>query len=279
MKQPAGILASLTLTASFCAAQSASAFAPLDQWKSAVVRGDGAALRAMYSTTPPAKFDTPAGPVDAAADIAFWTGLKAKNITLKIVQSDTPQPGLQQIVLEAEVQSSSPKAQTVYITEGQLWQQQGGQWRLAAGKRTSPAALEQPTSTKKDIYPAGVDAHAEIAEALVDAAKTHRRVLVVFGANWCYDCHVLDLALHRPDVEPSLKRYYEVVHVDVGEGDKNQDLMKQYEVPMSRGIPGVAVLGSDGKLLYSQKNGEFEKARALSPQDVLQFLNKWKPQA
>ena len=72
---------------------------------------------------------------------------------------------------------------------------------------------------------------------------------------------------------------YEVVHVDVGEGDKNQDLMNQYDVPMKRGIPALAVLDANGKLLYSQKNGEFERARALGPEDLLEFLNRWKPQA
>ena len=37
------------------------------------------------------------------------------------------------------------------------------------------------------------------------------------------------------------------------------------------------MLDSDGKPLYSQKGGEFEKARALAPEDLQQFLNKWKP--
>jgi hypothetical protein len=46
---------------------------------------------------------------------------------------------------------------------------------------------------------------------------------------------------------------------------------------MKRGIPGLAVLDANGKLVYSQKNGEFEKARALNSDDFLAFLNKWKP--
>jgi hypothetical protein len=71
----------------------------------------------------------------------------------------------------------------------------------------------------------------------------------------------------------------EVVHVDIGKGEKNQDLMTKYDVPMKRGIPGLAVLDADGKLIYSQKNGEFENARALAPEDFLAFLNKWKPAA
>jgi len=88
---------------------------------------------------------------------------------------------------------------------------------------------------------------------------------------------VLDQAFHRPDLAAIIAANYEVVHVDIGKGEKNQDLMQKYEVPMKRGIPGLAVLESGGKLVYSQKNGEFENARALSPDDFLAFLNKWKP--
>ena len=103
-------------------------------------------------------------------------------------------------------------------------------------------------------------------------------MLVVFGADWCYDCHVLDKAFRRPDIAPVLNSNFEVVHIDVGQGDKNQDLMSQNQVPMSRGIPGMAVLDSDGKLVYSQKNGEFERARAMGPEDLLAFINQWKPE-
>jgi thiol-disulfide isomerase/thioredoxin len=257
-----------------------SAFAPLQQWKNAVLSGNPAALKALYSTNPPAKIGTPAGDTNANADISFWTGLKVRRMKLDILQSESPQTGLQQVVFQAEVHSGAPSGEhTVYITEGQLWQQQGNEWRLAATKRSDPTRLQQPTSTSKSIYAPGIDAHAEISHALALAAKQHKNVLIVFGANWCYDCHVLDLAFHRPDVEPVLQKYYEVVHVDVGEGDKNQDLMQQYQVPMKKGIPALAVLDSNGKLLYSQQGGEFEKARALAPEDVLAFLNKWKPTA
>jgi thioredoxin 1 len=142
---------------------------------------------------------------------------------------------------------------------------------------TSAVSLGQAANKEKDIYNEKVDAHAEIKEALAKAERAHKRVLVVFGANWCYDCHVLDKAFHRPDVAPVLSANYEVVHVDIGKGEKNQDLMAKYEVPIKRGIPGVAVLDADGKLVYSQKNGEFENARALAPEDFLTFVNKWKP--
>ena len=144
---------------------------------------------------------------------------------------------------------------------------------------TSGVCFGESVKKEKEIYNERADAHAEIKEALAKAAAEHKRVIIVFGANWCYDCHVLDKAFHSSNLAPIIAANYEVVHVDIGRGEKNQDLMSKYEVPMKRGIPGVAVLDPDGKLVYSQKEGEFENARALRPEDFLAFLNKWKPGA
>lgn len=143
---------------------------------------------------------------------------------------------------------------------------------------SSAICFSQAAREEKEIYNERANARAEIKEALANAAG-HKRVIVVFGANWCYDCHVLDQAFHSSELAPILAANYEVVHVDIGKGEKNQDLMTKYEVPLKRGIPGLAVLDAEGKLIYSQKNGEFENARALAPADFREFLNKWKPAA
>jgi len=253
-------------------------FTPLQQWEAAVTGGDAAALRALYSSAPPARVNTPAGDLNADGDAAFWANLKVRSLKLDLIQSDSPQSGLRQIVFQAEIHSAAPSSRTLYLSEGQMWQDQGGQWRLVTAKRTDPARLQQPVSLDNEIYPSGADARAEVKHAVAET-KGYKRVLVVFGANWCYDCHVLDLAFHRSDLAAVLQKDYELVHVDVGRGDKNQDLMQQYHVPMKRGIPAIAVLDSTGTLLFSQENGEFENARSLAPEDLLQFLNKWKPRA
>jgi thioredoxin 1 len=277
------LILAIALLSSYCSGQASSqptakaAFPPLEQWKAAVISGNVASLQSLYNSNPAAQIGTPAGASTVTSEVAFWTGLKARRMKLNVIQQESPQAGVQQLVFQAEVHTST--SQTLYVTEGQLWQKQGEQWRLAGTKRSEATKLQQPISTSKVIYAPGGDAHAEIKHALQLAAKGHKRVLVVFGANWCYDCHVLDLAFQRQDVAGVLQRNFEIVHVDVGEGDKNQDLMADYQVPMKRGIPAIAVLDSNGKLLYSQKGGEFEKARALAPEDVLQFLNKWKPVA
>jgi thioredoxin 1 len=259
--------------------QSTAAFPPLEQWKTAVISDNASLLKSMYSSNPPAKIQTVAGESSLDADLAFWTGLKARRVKLNVFESTSPQAGLQQVVFEAEVHAGTASADhVVYVTEGQLWQQQLDGWKLVAAKRSDATKLEQPTSTSKVIYIPGLDAHEEIKQALARASKEHKNVLIVFGANWCYDCHVLDLAFHRPDLAAILQRSYVVVHVDVGEFNKNLDLMQQYHVPQQK-VPSLAVVDGKGKLLYSQQGGEFSKARTLAPEDIRAFLNKWKPNA
>lgn len=134
----------------------------------------------------------------------------------------------------------------------------------------------EPVSVKKNLYPSDVDAKKEIEEALRQAVSEKKRVLLVFGGNWCYDCHVLDRALHEGDAGKVVKESFLLVHVDIGEADKNLDLVKKYKIPLEKGVPAVAILGSDGGLLYSSGDGEFEAARRMMKKDLVAFLLRWK---
>ena len=196
--------------------------------------------------------------------------------TIPLPQQE-PQPGFHMLMIQLTLGvTENGIAKKYYVKIGQGYIEQGATWRIAAEQREVETRLKAPAE-KKDLYPGGVNAEKEIAEALAAAAKSHKRVLLVFGGNWCYDCHVLDEAFHTPEIAPTLNRNFVVAHIDIGEYDKNLDLAKKYEVPLKRGVPAAAVLESDGKLLFTQKNQEFEKARSLAPEDVLAFLNKWKP--
>jgi len=269
----------LTLTCSAWSQAPASPdFAPLEQWKNAVIAGDPAALKALYSSDPAAEIEADGAKTDAEGDAKFWMALKARSIKLEVVR-ETDHPDRHGIIFKAAVDSAA-KGQTINITYAASWQKQGEQWRIRGAERTDAPALKQPADMKKEIYPANADAHAEIREAEEKAIAGHKRLLLVFGANWCYDCHVLDLAFQRPDFAPVLQAGYQVVHIDLGDDEKkNADLVQQYEIPLNKGIPALAVAESDGKLVVSQKNGEFENARGLTPEVLLAFLNQWKPEA
>lgn len=127
------------------------------------------------------------------------------------------------------------------------------------------------------IYRADADARQEISQSITQAKKENKRVLLVFGANWCGDCYALDYAFHQPRIQPLLDSSYKVVHVDIGQNDKNLDVAKKYNVDPEKGIPSIVVLSSSGTLLYSTK--EFDRARMMTEEDVIQFLNTWKPGA
>ena len=216
---------------------------------------------------------------DAEADTTFWLGLKARNMKVEFIRQIV-HPDRASMIFRADVASGLPNQQTVTVTDDQYWLKQGNEWRLVSVERTDSPRLKQPSDMKKNIYPADVDAHAEIKEAEERAARAHKRLLLVFGANWCFDCHVLDLAFQGPDLAPVLTANYELVHVDLGPDEhKNADLVQQYDIPLDKGVPALAVADSDGKLVVSQKNGEFEDARGLTPEVLMEFLEKWKPQA
>jgi thioredoxin 1 len=273
---PATIILLMSATA-FCQsyAPSRNSFAPFERWKAAVLSGDAAALRSMYSTNPAVQVLVDNVKRDADADISFWLALKPRSMHEQVIRNE-PRHGHISFIFQAEAVSGD--GQTMRLTEDQSWQEIGGQWRLIAVERTDSPQLAQPANMKKNLYPGDADAHAEIKEAEKKAAKEHKRLLLVFGANWCFDCHVLDLAFQRPDLAPILAANYEVVHIDLGpEEEKNADLVRQYEIPLNKGIPALAVAESNGTLVVSQKNGEFEDARGLTPEALADFLNRWKP--
>jgi hypothetical protein len=279
VRKYAALLALATAVSSANAQSADSSFAPFEQWKAAVLAGDAAALKALYSANPPAQVNIGVVKSNVDADIGFWLGLKARTMKIDVVRNE-PRHDHISYIFRAEVQTGLPNSQTLTITDDQSWLQQGDHWRLTSVERTDSPHLKQPSDMKKNLYPADADAHAEIKEAKEKAANAHKRLLLVFGANWCFDCHVLDLAFQRPDLAPILVANYEVIHVDLGPNEeKNADLVAKYEIPLNKGIPAIAVAESDGKLVVSQKNGEFEDARGLTPEVLLEFLNQWKAEA
>src|SRR3954469_14890767 len=273
------VLVACTCSAWAQAPADAASFTPFQQWIAAVLTGDAPSLTDLYSTDPAAQLRLNTVMHPGADDLNFWIHLKVRSMKVEIVRLIV-RPTRASVIFRADVVPGGPNAQTLNITDDQTWMKQGDQWRLVYSERTDDPKLKHPADMKKDLYPANVDAHMEIKEAEEKATKEHKRLLLVFGANWCFDCHVLDLAFHRADLAPLVTANYEVVHVDIGpDGHKNADLAKEFGIPLDKGVPAIAVAESSGTVVFSSKNGEVEDARGLSTQKLADFLNKWKPEA
>jgi thiol:disulfide interchange protein len=128
----------------------------------------------------------------------------------------------------------------------------------------------------RNVYNPNVDAKADVHNALVRAAREHKRVLLDFGGNWCGDCKVLDIYFHQEPNAALLASHYILVDIDIGQYDRNLDLARRYGIPLQRGVPALAVLSPSGQLLYSQRSGEFEAMSRMDPASVTDFLERWK---
>jgi len=135
-------------------------------------------------------------------------------------------------------------------------------------------------AAEEPIYDEKADANRQIAAALTAASqpgKSVRNIVLVFGANWCPDCHALDDNMHKPELVSLIEKHFVVVKIDVGRMDKNLDVARQYGVPVRRGIPALAVLDAKGKVLYAMDQGQFADARHMSFESINAFFEQWEP--
>lgn len=136
------------------------------------------------------------------------------------------------------------------------------------------ASVMNPAVAADAPYNEQADAKAEIRASLAAAKQAKVPLLVVFGANWCGDCKMLDTAFKTGASAPLMAKSFRIVKVDVGRFDRNVDIATSYGVPLKSGIPAVAVLAADGRLLYATAGGELADARKMGDAGVLDFFTK-----
>lgn len=147
---------------------------------------------------------------------------------------------------------------------------------LVAGYAKTEAQEPASAAGHKHIYSETADPRADIAAALKMAKREHKRVILDFGGDWCGDCQVLDIYFHQKPNEELMEKKFVLVHVWIGRMDKNIDVAAKYGVPIAKGVPALAVLDENGKVLYSQSTGEFSNMRRMDSASVSEFLNRWK---
>ena len=118
------------------------------------------------------------------------------------------------------------------------------------------------------------DAKADIHTALAQARNDQTPVLVVFGANWCGDCRMLDISFKDGTAAPLIAKKFKVVKVDVGRFDRNVDVAETYGLSLKRGILAVVVLSAQGKVVYSTRAGELANARKMGESGIYDFFDK-----
>ena len=138
---------------------------------------------------------------------------------------------------------------------------------------------ETSTSSRSKYVPVTIydpkrDAETDIKEAVLEARRSGRRVLVDVGGEWCSWCHTLDRFFEQ---NPSLLEYREqnfvMLKINYSRENKNEKLLSRY--PKIPGFPHFFILDEKGKLLRSQGTGELEEGRSYNLGKMLDFLKKW----
>jgi len=152
---------------------------------------------------------------------------------------------------------------------------------LAGCKNNTSKAPDKDGFAFKEIYDARADSEADIAAAIARAGVQQKRILLVFGGNWCPWCQRLHhLFENDEEIKRFLAAHYELVMIDLGRRDHNLAIDAKYGHPNKLGLPALVVLESDGTPLCSQETGalEFPKEHPLKghdPEKVLTFLETW----
>ena len=143
-------------------------------------------------------------------------------------------------------------------------------WAVALN---ATAQVPSPAATWHG-YDEAASARADIERALSEAVASGRRALVVFGANWCGDCRVLDMAMKQGRLKALVEAKFVVVKVDVARFDKNVEIAQRFGVPLKLGIPAVAVLAADGSASFVTSGGELANARSMGEEALLALFGR-----
>lgn len=148
---------------------------------------------------------------------------------------------------------------------------------MACNSSETPETAETANAFRVHaIYNENADASAQVRQALAEAGREHKRVILDFGGNWCGDCQILDFYFHQPPNAGLLASDYVLVDIDVGHMDRNEEIADKYDVPLQRGVPALAVLDAQGHVIYSTTTGQFAAMGRVDPAQVTNFLEQWK---
>ena len=104
------------------------------------------------------------------------------------------------------------------------------------------------------------------------ARASGKRVLVIFGADWCPDARRFVSVVQAPELAAFVNAKYEVVLIDVGRYDLNLDLAAGYGLQTVEGAPAIVIADGEGRVINPGGAYDWRNARSRRPQEFADFL-------
>jgi thiol:disulfide interchange protein len=146
----------------------------------------------------------------------------------------------------------------------------------ATAPKPSIASLQQLPVVTLQPYDEAANADAQVAAAFARAQKSHKRVLIDLGGNWCVDCLVLTNFVRLPEMHSFVEAHYEVVLVDVGRFNRNLQIPARFGITKRLdGVPALLIATPDGKLVNGGNIFATADAHSMTPQALADYLAKY----
>jgi thioredoxin-related protein len=114
----------------------------------------------------------------------------------------------------------------------------------------------------------------DLKDAIVEAQKSNRRIILDVGGDWCIWCHRIDNFIDSSkDISSELHNHFIVVKVNYSPENTNEKFLSRY--PKIPGYPHLFVLNKKGELIHSQDTGKLEKGKGYSKKKFMAFLKEW----
>jgi hypothetical protein len=153
-------------------------------------------------------------------------------------------------------------------------------WRIYSGATDLARLSQMPARNSSAPY----DGDRRIAEALEIAKQDGKHVLIqssAQGCGWCHICH--NLLTTNPEVKAKIEKDFVYVLVDTT-NDQNRDFYKKYAGGTDHTLV-LVVLDANGKELTQSIGFDIVQPDPASPgnyhitpEHIMEFLNKWSPE-
>jgi thioredoxin-related protein len=150
------------------------------------------------------------------------------------------------------------------------------------GAQEARPAPGKAAAARPSIYDKTADAKVQLARAMEKAKHDDKRILLMFGGDWCGWCHKLH-GLFQSDREIAHVLSYEYVLVTVDtEAPNAHELLETCKAALPKdelkgfGYPFLTVLDAQGKVVKAQQTDVLEVGDHHDPKKVAAFLEQWK---
>lgn len=151
----------------------------------------------------------------------------------------------------------------------------------ACGRDTGDRVIETPAIPDEiafeipdNAYAAAPPAMAALDAAFAEAARENKRVLAIFGGDWCPDCRIFAGMLTIPAMADFVGAHFVTVRIDAERtGELNADAIARFGFDTGlAGYPTVVLVTAGGQVVNRADAAQWRTARDRRPQEVADWL-------